>query len=490
MRAFPPDRLIPINGRLGRIVRRLWLGVLSFAVLAQILGLVFVLRNAYSTQPLFAAVGLSSAVEYDGTTTVGPIGTESTRQGIVESSHVVAIHGRPIDPGASAEAIAKRVQAVDGARVEVRLRDPHGVVRSHWLTRSPRHRMEASQRNPISLNLRMGVRLFFSLLSALSLIGSAVLLRSLRSNDSEAMLMSFSFLFMAAVIDPPLLMWMGLNLSAVIDVVTGVWWTLIVIAFAAFPTGRFSPPWLRWTLVFAPVLGMILALDLVSDFVTMVVGIIPPLFILSAQVVRYRQIGPGIERQQIKWAAFGFAAGFMLLGLSLGLANLTQPAWAPAIRSAFNLAVVCTFSLAFAVMPLGLLISLLRYRLWEADAVIRQSASYAILTLFVGFVFTLAADATKEVVYSLFNGEHAIVSTALGALIAVSVFAPARSFVLRWSRRHFDKPLARMRALPARLRRWRQDEDAAEIGMRVLATLAAGIHVDQAALVMLTPTGK
>ena len=485
-----PLELPAIPRSLAGLVRALWFGLLIAAVLAQLAGMGFALRNAYHTQPAFTAFGLSSAIEYDGSTTVSPIARESLQQRIPRESSIVAINNHAIPQRAHAEDIANLLRTAP-PKLEIRLRDPNGRISDHALTRSTEHSVEALRRNPISLNVRMAVRFGTALLATLALIGSAVLLYRRRPEDPEAVLISFAFLLMASVIDPPILMWMGLGVSAVIDGVTGLWWTLIMIAFAAFPSGRFVPTSLRWTIVAAPPLGLVLALDLQSDLVSIIVGVIPPIAILIAQTHRFRTIPPGIERQQIKWAAFGFFAGFVALGVSLVLAALADHQdWSPFARSVFNLAVVCLFSLAFALMPLGLLVSLLRFRLWEADSVIRRSASYAAITIVVGFVFTLAADLTKVVIVAVFGSAHSMVSATLGAVIAVAVFTPARSFVLRWSRERFDRPLSRLQDLPKQLSIWRRSEDAVEIGVKALAIVVDGSHADYAALFALTPTGR
>lgn len=489
MRTLLPPALPALPRPLAGGVRALWLGALVVAVAAQLGGLAFTLGNAYRTQPAFFDYGLTSAIEADGTV-VSPVGRESLAQRVAEESRVVAIDGQALPPHATAEAIAARLRAAP-AGVTVRLRDPHGRVSDHRLTRSPAHRTEALHHNPIPLAVRMTLRLVFAALGTLALIGSAVLLYRRRPDDPEAVLISFAFLLMATVVDPPLLMWMGLGLAEVVDGVTGLWWTMIVIALAAFPTGRFAPGWLRWTMVAAPPLGLVLALDLESELVSLAIGVLPPLAILVAQVHRYRGLAPGIERQQIKWAAFGFAAGFVVLGLSLGLAELADDhGWSPLARSAFTVAVVCMFSAAFALMPLGLLVSLLRFRLWEADAVIRRSANVAALTLIVGFVFTLAADVTKALVAAVFGSGHAVVATALGAMLAVAVFTPAKTLVLRWSKQRFDSPLQRLHELPDELAVWRRTEDADELGTRVLATIVEAVHAEFAALFVLTPTGR
>ena len=216
-----------------------------------------------------------------------------------------------------------------------------------------------------------------------------------------------------------------------------------------------------------------------------------PILILGAQTVRYRRLKSGIERQQIKWAAFGFAVAFILLGIALALADLVSAdGMAPLTRAIFYIGVTCIFSLSFALMPLGLLVSLLHYRLWEADKVISRSAGYAIITVIVGLIWAATADVTKLLITSLFGSSHAALGTTVGAVVAVGIFTPTQSAVLAWSKRRFDKSIGRLHQLPDRLEIWRNTEDAPELGMRALAIIAEGVHSDGAALLMLTPRGE
>jgi hypothetical protein len=159
-------------------------------------------------------------------------------------------------------------------------------------------------------------------------------------------------------------------------------------------------------------------------------------------------------------------------------------------RTVFWLSVICLFSLSFALMALGLLISLLRYRLWEADKVISQSAAYAIVTLVVGLVFAAVSDVAKLVIGSMFGVEHATLSTAVGAVLATAVFGPTQSLALRWSKRRFTKATGRLRQLPERLRVWRNTLTAEELAMRALAIITQSVHAKAAAVLILTPSGR
>jgi hypothetical protein len=485
-----PLRLPAINRAVSAWLRPLWFIALAAAVLAQLAGAAFALNFAFKTNRDFIAVGLTSAVEYDGSIVVTPVGNESHRQGVREDARILAIEGKPVDHYASAAAIAERLRALPGPVIQLRIRNLDGGVRDLRLTRSRVHEAEALARNPIRLSTRMTIRLAFAALSAIALLASAGLLFLRRPRDPVAVLISFAFLSVAAVIDPPLQMWMSLRLDPLVSVATGIWWTAMVIALAAFPDGRFEPRWLRSTLIWAPLIGIFLAVDLQDDL-TLMLGTIPPILLLAAQVVRYRRVGVGIERQQIKWAAFGFASGFALLGLSLAAATYVDTnGWAPPVRTIFYLSVICLFSLSFALMAVGILISLLRYRLWEADKVISQSAAYAIVTLVVGLVFAAVSDVAKLVIGSMFGMEHATLSTAVGAILATAVFAPTQNLAMRWSKRRFTKATGRLRQLPERLRVWRNTLAPDELGMRALAIVTQSLHAEGAALLMLTPTGR
>ena len=121
------------------------------------------------------------------------------------------------------------------------------------------------------------------------------------------------------------------------------------------------------------------------------------LAVLASQIVRFRREPAGIVRQQIKWAGFGFAAGFLLIlgAVILAAALGDDPSKYTPLMS---LAVLLLFSSGMAIIALGLLIALLRFRLWEADTVITRSAAYAVVTLIVGVVWAASSDLVKLVI--------------------------------------------------------------------------------------------
>lgn len=485
-----PDRLPAVSDRWLAWVRPLWLLLFAFTMIADVGGVAYVLHDAYENDPVFAELGLSSDVDYDGAFALGPpVGRDSAAKGIREGSRILAVDGSPLPSRAGVERVAARLREAAGPVVRVRIQDPDGRVGDHELTRSPRHVQEARQGEILSRDARMIIRLISSTTACLTLLLCAVTLFIRRPRDSVALLFSFAFMGMAATIDPPLMMWMGLGLSILTDVLSSLWWLLLVAALAAFPDGRFSPSWLRWVVFVAAPLSVFISLESIDPNLQVAVGVLVPLGLLLMQPLRYRRLPAGIERQQIKWAGFGFAAGLLLVGLAVGLANLVPPPGTPQ-RAPFALFVVSLFSLGFVLMPLGLMVSLVRYRLWEADTVISRSAAYAIVTVIVGIVWAASSDLVKVVVSSVLGEQNMTVATTLSAILAAGVFAPTQSVVLGWTKRHFGKDAERLRSLPERLTVWRTTENAPEIGMRALAVVAESVHADSAAILALTPTGR
>jgi hypothetical protein len=141
------------------------------------------------------------------------------------------------------------------------------------------------------------------------------------------------------------------------------------IAFIAFvflfPDGRFVPHWLR--ALFAIWIG----LNVISVFLPansqlgthgdlgFLLGLIYLLVGAGAQFVRYRRAADPVERQQLKWVAFGM--GTAVVGLILGAALLPAiPHSVIANRQRFALVGMTFTSAVLLLIPLSIALALLR----------------------------------------------------------------------------------------------------------------------------------
>lgn len=155
-----------------------------------------------------------------------------------------------------------------------------------------------------------------------------------------------------------------------------------------------------------------------------------------------------------------------------------------------NLAIVLLFSLGMAVLPLGLLVALTRFRLWEADTVITRSAAYAVVTLVVGVVWAVSSDLLKMVIEEVIGRESQAGATTAGAVIAAGIFSPTQSLVLGWTRKRFGGPLDRMRGAPERMKKWALTETPAEVATRALAIIDDVMHPSASAIVLDTALSR
>ncbi len=489
---WPPDRLPTIGVRGVGIVRAAWLTLMALVLAVQLVGIAYVLFDAYRATPALAAIGLRDQFDDDDRLLTNPIRADALAAGIHPGARIIAVGDRSLGIDATALEIGRAVIATPGPRVRLRVRNADGGIVDATLTRGAKAPL-LNPANPIPLDVRMLIRLSFTLLCSLSLLGSTTVLFLRRPHDPEAMLIAFAFLGIAATVDPPLIMWLGIGAGTLMGWVTSAWWVLLFVAIAAFPDGRFQPRWLRWTIPAAPVLGVILAQDDLSDILSLLFGIVFPLIVLAMQVRRYRRLPVGLERQQIKWAAYGFAIGFVLVGVALGIVDLVDigdPGWSPMAKALWPLAVICIFNLAFAIMPLGLIVSLLKYRLWDVDALISRSAAYAVLTGLIGLTWAASADFLKAAIGWALGNDHNVIALAIGPILAASLFAPTQRVVLRWSKRLFQRDRLAIDDLPKRLDWWSENCDPPGLAMRVLDVVIPGAHAEGGAILLRTSTGR
>ena len=486
-RMFLPRRLTALApGRL-RWVRVLWFLALAFAVVLDIAGTVFAVREVYRIEPPFSRLALSSQTEIDASVTVSTIEGATGVPAVEALSRITAIDGKPVARDTPVWELAKRLEAGDGKVVALTIAAPDGRTATHRIEASPRYLAQVGDPGPVKRDARIALRLTVALLTCLTLIACAVLLFLRRPRDPVALLFSFAFLLFAGTIAPPLRMWTAVGLGDLFNFCVAVAWSLLVIGMAAFPDGKFTPPPVRWVLVATPVVAVPLLFDELPVLIGTVLAFVLPLFLLACHVIKYRRFEPGIERQQVKWAAFGFGSGLTLLTLALIVFAATDTPTGPPLLT--GLAITTTFQFGFMAIALGLLVALLRFRLWEADAVIGRSAISAAVTLLVGIVWTLSIDMVKVGVEWVLGEENTTVATVVGAVIAAGVFAPTQALAMRWAKRRLEGDESRISKLIGRLHVWRTTEAPGEIGVRTLSALHAAVHCSAAAVLVDGPRG-
>jgi hypothetical protein len=104
---------------------------------------------------------------------------------------------------------------------------------------------------------------------------------------------------------------------------------------------------------------------------------------IFSQLYRYVHVANPVQRQQTKWAVFGIViSGVCLLGIAV---SASIPAF---IQDALYTPIINTlFPLALLPIPLSIGVAILRYRLWDIDAIINKTLVYGLLTGILGALY-------------------------------------------------------------------------------------------------------
>ncbi|HEU4821196.1 MAG TPA: hypothetical protein VFS87_08575 [Qipengyuania sp.] len=478
-----PARLRALPDGWAKWLRAIWALSFALSIFTVAVSTLYAVRASFWVQPVIEQYKLDFNVTTDGKLVVG---TAPGREPAVPvTAKIIAIDGKAVPADLRVVELAKRLDSKPpGRSVAVTLRQPDG--RDVVLTQN-RSAIDATPEELRAREVRISARLIAGVLACAALLVCSFLLAMRRPADLVAMLLAFAFAGMAATIDPPLQFWLWTDRGIVLDVLGGAYFYFLLIALAAFPDGVFVPRALRWLIPLGIALTIFANVPGIDEDLQGLVAVIALLAVLAAQVVRFRREPAGIARQQIKWAGFGFAAGLTLI-----LAAVVLAAWMgddPSTYTAvLSLAVLLLFSTGMAVIALGLLVALIRFRLWEADTVITRSAAYAVVTLIVGVVWAASSDLMKLVITQLIGRESETGATTVGAIIAAGIFSPTQSAVLGWTRKHFGGPLDQIRDAAKRLKSWGMTEAPEEVAMRALAIIDRAVHPDASAIVLATST--
>ena len=238
------------------------------------------------------------------------------------------------------------------------------------------------QARGISLTFYAWHLLVFEMLFVLVWFAVALLIFWRKSADRMAWFTSFALLTFGVTFTNVTNHYPGQNI---------IWWGLdnlvgylgvssLVLLFYLFPTGLFAPRWTRfvglgWFLWNVPGLfsnaWTSLSLWVIVYLAVLALGIF-------AQIYRYRRVSTPIQKQQTKWAVFGFVlalTGFLILVVSGQLLprSFTQGPFT-------QLIVLPVFYLFVMIIPIFMGIAILRSRLWDIDVLINRVLVYGLLS--------------------------------------------------------------------------------------------------------------
>jgi predicted Ser/Thr protein kinase len=154
---------------------------------------------------------------------------------------------------------------------------------------------------------------------------------------------------------------------------------------------------------------------------------------IYAQVYRYRTTDSATKRQQLKWIVFGIAVGILTgIGVNLFMAffESTKPsaeAYLIVDMVTQTLSVVAQFT-----VPIAVVFSILKYRLYDIELVINRSIIYGSVTVVLAAVFGVLLFGLQAAYKAITKQDNPPTLAVVISTIAVSsIFQPTRKFLSR-----------------------------------------------------------
>ena len=155
---------------------------------------------------------------------------------------------------------------------------------------------------------------------------------------------------------------------------------------------------------------------------------------IYAQVYRYRHTTSPIKREQLKWIVFGIAVGiFMGIGVNLFLTffELTNPT--PGTYLIVDMVTQTLSVVAQFMVPVAVVFSILKYRLYEIELVINRSIIYGSLTVILAAIFGIVLFGLQTAYRVITHQTNPPTLAVVVATIAVSsIFQPTRKVLRRF----------------------------------------------------------
>ncbi|HEX6218143.1 MAG TPA: hypothetical protein VFZ35_02580, partial [Sphingomicrobium sp.] len=311
------------------------------------------------------------------------------------------------------------------------------------------------------------------LAKGLVLLGVAGLLFWRRQADPVAALLSLAFLTWAITS----------SVGFVADdirplVLDRIRFLLFALALLLFPDGDWYPRWTRHAAIASAgvfVIGLLEATGLLTTRIYLPAAIACVLAAIGALVASFRAATDDAVRQQLKWVALGLAAGVgLILSARLGASLMPFPTLWEAM-----------FQLGIVIVALGFLVSLLRYRLYDAESAISRSAALAALTLILVCTFAATEAAIEWVGQQYLGAGLGNISAAMGAAVAAVLLNPLHERISGWAEHQFQRDLVKLkRDLPDLLADLVASATPRQLGAAILPRINVGVHSAWAALVV------
>jgi hypothetical protein len=488
-----PPAVPPFNTLYHRIFTAVWLLVFLLALVGPVAGLYERDRAPGNNSQLLLGSRAGFAVSpRDATQVRFTVGPKAETAGIVAGDHIVAIYGLPLPPSMpdNEEALAQHANdpayiamgnllfGTDDAEVPLTVRGPDGRVRDLTVTTGEDHIDAGAKALGISPKL-LG---FIDLLHVLAypfLLWAAWLLHRRNARDVVSSILSLAVLLTICAEQPSSVFLAHVGVPRGVNVaIYDLGNVLLLSGIMLFPHGNLS-----WRVVgliaVLPILMLLQGTVYQSLFICfMIVGVL-------IMVRRLQMTESGEQRQQIRWALLGISAYAVLRCISILCDYLKWSTGSFGHQLLVEMSAGISFALGVLFLQLGLLIALLRYRLYDAEIMISRSANFALIALVIVAVFAGLADGLKQIIYNYYGNTNSEGPVIIAAAVSTVMINPIQERIQRWSERKFQKNLFLLRDdLPESVRDLRETASLGEMLDEILSQVDRGVRAVRSSMIV------
>jgi hypothetical protein len=489
-----PPSVPPFNTTTYRLFSALWFAAFLLALIGPAVGIYDRYMSPQNNSQLLLGSRAGIAVSPADATKVRFVLGPETKSGIHAGDKIIAVYGLPLPSVLPINEEALAAHADDPAyiaignllfgtgesEVPLTVRDSHGSVRDVTVITSERHISAAAR----ALNISPTFLSFIDLLPVLAypfLLWAAWILHRRNARDAVSSILSLAFLLTIGAEQPSAIFLNTIGVPRWLNVALFDLGNVLLLAgILLFPHGRLS---IRRIALLAALPVLMLLQGLVYQ--TYFVGF----FIIAVLIlVRcMRQTPPSDLLQQIRWALFGFAGYAVLRGISIACDLFKWSTHTFGQQLVVEMIAGVAFGIGTLVLMFGLLVALLRYRLYDADAIIGRTISVAIVTLVIsgGFAAVMEGIITSlQFVYPESDTSQTLAAMA-GAMFAASFIEPVRDRAREWTERRFQKNLYLLREdLPESVRDMRETATLNEMVDQIVTLVDSGIRAVRGAMIV------
>lgn len=481
-----PERLPDLRKPWLTFFELFWFAAFLLAVVGPIAGLYdrFTTTGENSALMLGSRTGLVLS-EDDLTLVRFPLGAAAKAAGVQPGDHIVAIDGIPLSkvvplsPTAAGQAtdtdyalFGPIIQSGEPTDLDLTLRSRAGKTRNFRVRTSEEPIEQAARAVGLTPTL-LGVVDLLHIVTYPFLLFAAWILHRRKREDLISSVLSLAILLTMASEQPS-----AEFLNFIAHVPEWIHQRLydlgnicLLAGILLFPFGQLRP---RLSVAFLAALPILFFLSSDAYRATFVIFMTAGVLTL---MWRLQQTPPSAARQQIKWALLGFSGYAFFLAIAFVSDMLKLHAASFAGQLTLEIVAGLSFGLAFLCLQLGLMVALLKFRLYDAETAISRSANIALITLGVTAVFAGAADALKQVVYNYTGNNGSELPVIVAAVLATVLVNPIQERITRWSEQRFQKNLFLLRDdLPECVRDMRETASLTEMLDDILLRIERGVR--------------